>query len=416
MVRFIIWAIVLLLNACHQGQLKAANADLETPVYRMAQRVAALRGLERRKRIHWQVINMQQFRAYVHSILDRQYTPGELQREGDAYKALGLISLSLDYQQLMIALAEEQVGGYYDPQNDTFYLADWIDPEIQAEVIVHELTHALQDQHFHIDHFVSRIRGNSDAMLARAALAEGEATWISMAYAKGAGDLEHYYPSLEPDEVDTQQVTAGAHVPHFLQSFLMFPYIKGLNFVNYGRRNGGWKRLNQAYADLPVSTEQILHPERYFDQRDDPVAVRLTFLDVLVEAGWQPIFEDVLGEFVTRHLLSSLGNHAEATRAAAGWDGDKLQVFRRDGELAWVQLSVWDSKQDAHEYAAAMERVMSKQKPNFARHTTPLNRLNMRWTHAQKDRVIEIHQHANQVLIVDNLESAIAERIRQMVW
>ena len=109
MVRFIIWAIVLLLNACHQGQLKAANADLETPVYRMAQRVAALRGLERRKRIHWQVINMQQFRAYVHSILDRQYTPGELQREGDAYKALGLISLSLDYPQLMIALAEEQV-------------------------------------------------------------------------------------------------------------------------------------------------------------------------------------------------------------------------------------------------------------------------------------------------------------------
>ena len=411
-----IWAMLLLYGPCHAGPEQAPLTDLGALAPQLEQHAIKLRGLERRQPIRWAVVNRQQFQAYVRSIFDQQYAPGELQREGDTYKALGLISPTLDYQRLMLTLLEEQTGGYYDPRQDTFYLADWGDPHLQADVIVHELTHALQDQHFQIDDFVARIRGNSDAMLARAALAEGEATWVSMAYASGTDDLEHFTPSFDVDDINSREATDAAPVPHFLQAVLMFPYTHGLKFVNYGRQTGGWQRLNQAYADLPVSTEQILHPERYFDARDNPVALHLTVPVAVKETGWELIFEEVLGEFVLQHLVAMHSDPAEAIQAAAGWDGDALKVFRRKDELAWVQLSAWDSQQDAHEYAIAMHRVLTRQKPDFIPQTASSARPGMRWTHPQQDRVMSIRQQNNQVLIVNNLEADLAERIDRLVW
>lgn len=410
-----IWATLLLCSACHAESARTPPANLGALAPQLEQQAITLRGLERRQKIHWAVVNRQQFQAYVRGIFEQQYAPGELQREGDAYKALGLISPTLDYERLILTLLEEQTGGYYDPQQDTFYVADWGDPNLRTDVIVHELTHALQDQHFHIDDFVSRIRGNSDAMLARAALAEGEATWVSMAYTSGANDLEHYAPSFDSDDGSARTAADASAVPHFLQALLMFPYTYGLKFVNYGRQPGGWQRLNQAYADLPTSTEQILHPERYFDTRDDPVAIHLPVPAAIKAQGWEHIFEDVLGEFVLQHLLSMQGDPADAIRVATGWDGDTLQVFRRNGELAWVQLSAWDSEQDAQEYAVAMQRVLAMQQPDFMPQTTAPARSGMRWTHPRQDRVMTIHQQANQVLIVNNLESALAERLDRLI-
>ncbi|MCZ6876087.1 MAG: hypothetical protein O7G88_21585 [bacterium] len=411
-----IWAMLLLYSICHAGQEQTPPTNVGALAPQLERHAITLRGLERRQKIHWAIVSRQQFQAYVRSIFEQQYTPGEIQREGDAYKALGLISPTLDYERLILTLLEEQTGGYYDPQKDTFYLVDRGNPNLQTDVIVHELTHALQDQHFRIDDFVSRIRGNSDAMLARAALAEGEATWVSMAYTSGADDLEHYAPSLESDDSSSQEAADEVHAPHFLQALLMFPYTHGLKFVNYGRQTGGWQRLNQAYADLPMSTEQILHPERYFDTRDNPVAIRLAVDDAMKEQGWEPIFEDVLGEFVLRYLLAMQGNLTNAIRAAAGWNGDKLKVFRRNGKLAWVQLSAWDTQQDAHEYTIAMGRVLAKQRPDFRRRTTSSALPSTHWTHPQQDRVMTIHQQTNHVLIVNNLESALAVRIDRLAW
>jgi hypothetical protein len=411
-----IWATLSLYSACDAGQTRTPRANLAILAPQLEQHAITLRGLERRQKIHWAVINRQQFQAYIHSIFEQQYAPGELQHEGDAYKALGLISPGLDYERLILTLLEEQTGGYYDPQQDTFYLADWGDPTLQTDVIVHELTHALQDQHFRIDDFVSRIRGNSDAMLARAALAEGEATWVSLAYTSGANDLAHFSPSFDADDGSAQTAADKTHVPHFLQALLMFPYTQGLKFVNYGRQQGGWRRLNQAYADLPISTEQILHPERYFNTRDNPVSVHLPVAGTIKAQGWDLIFEDVLGEFVLQYLLSMQDDPANAIHAATGWDGDTLQVFRRHGELAWVQLSAWDTEQDAQEYAVAMGRVLARQKPEVRHSARAPARPSMRLVHPYQDRVVTVHRQSNQVLIVNNLEAALAERIDRLAW
>ena len=408
-------ALCCLAWLCRFGQAEPARlalADLDALTPQLERDAIRLRGLERRQAIRWATANRQQLQTYIRDLFMQQYAPGELRREGQAYKALGLIAPRIDYEKLIMMLLEEQTGGYYDPQRDTFYVADWMDPAQQSDAIIHELTHALQDQHFRLDDFTRRIRDNTDAMLARAALIEGEATWVGLAYASGVADLDQFFPAF-----DGQAGAADHDAPatDFLDAALMFPYEQGLAFVNYGRRRGGWRQLNQAYADLPASTEQILHPERYFENRDDPTTLQLPDLTSLADQGWRHIYSDVLGEFALRHLIAAQGDANEAARAAAGWDGDRLQVFHRQEELAWIQLSAWDTPRDAQEYAAAMGRVLSKQQPEFVLRATAAP-AKMTWRHPQRDRVMAIYQQGKQTLIIRNLDTASAQRLRRQIW
>jgi hypothetical protein len=189
----------------------------------------------------------------------------------------------------------------------------------------------------------------------------------------------------------------------------MFPYIKGLSFVNYGRRLGGWKRIDKIYKDIPVSTEQIMHPPKYFDQRDPPTEVSLDFLAKLVPEKWEKIYEDVLGEFMTLQLLNPVDDRDEEKRAAAGWDGDKVWVFKQGNDLAWVQLSIWDTEKDAVEFAGAFAKTVTTRVPGFTRQ--PLTREpKITWKNRQ-GRVVLVERRGNRVLVVENLEGSVAEKI-----
>jgi len=323
----------------------------------------------------------------------------------------------MQYKDFIVALYEEQVGGYYDPKQETFYLADWIAPAVQETIIAHELTHALQDQHFDIDEFIDRIRGNSDAMYARAALVEGEATLVMMADAMNNMGVEMDLSMLDLDGVFGQmmikmssaQFPKFADAPRAMQEALMFPYIKGLGFVNYGRRQGGWKRIDQIYKDIPLSTEQVMHPQKYFDQRDPPTEVDLDFLGKLVPEAWENIYEDVLGEFMTLQLLDPVDDLDEEKRAAAGWDGDKVRVFRKEKDLAWVQLSVWDTEKDAVEFAGAFAKTVASRMKGFTRQ--PLTKEPRITWKSGSGRVVLVERRGNRVLIVENLEGPVAEKI-----
>ena len=389
---------------------------------RVEQRVVKLRGLEVKKPIRWEVTSKEKVRAYLLKTLDEQYAPGEMEKEGDALKALGLIPRDMHYKEFIVALYEEQVGGYYDPKKETFYLADWIAPSVQETIIAHELTHALQDQHFDIDEFIDRIKGNSDAMYARAALVEGEATLVMLADAMNNMGMEMDLSMLDLDGVFGQmmikmssaQFPKFADAPRAMQATLMFPYIKGLGFVNYGIRRGGWKRIDQIYKDIPLSTEQVMHPQKYFERRDPPTEVTLDFLGKLVPEAWENIYEDVLGEFMTLQLLDPVEDLDEEKRAAAGWDGDKVRVFRRGKDLAWVQLSVWDTEKDAVEFAGAFAKTVTSRLKGFTRQPlTKEPRIN--WKN-QDNRMVCVERNAERVLIVENLEADLAEKIRKAAF
>ena len=408
-------------------QVKGASpttpgTELVNTAKAVEQRVSKLRGLAVKKEIRWEVATKDTVHAYLLKALEQQYPPGELEKEGDALKALGLIPGQLNYRSFIIKLYEEQVGGFYDPKKELFYLAGWIPAGIQSVIIAHELTHALQDQHFNIDQFAERQQGNSDALYARLALLEGDATWVMLLDSMGSTGIDLDLSAIDLDSalgrmmmsLSTTQMPTFDQAPRAVRELLMFPYMRGFQFVGYGRKLGGWKRIDAVYADLPTSTEQILHPQRYFEQRDAPEVVFFTPPEELRARKWEWIYEDVLGEFMLLQLLEPIFNEEERRKAADGWDGDKVIVWRRGKELAWVLSTVWDSDQDAVEFAGAYAKMVGKRGAGFS--LQPLNgQPQMAWKNAE-NRVIWVEKRGSRVLVTENLEKDLAESVRQAAF
>jgi hypothetical protein len=290
--------------------------------------------------------------------LDAEMTADDIHAAEINLKRLGLAPLDFQYHAFMIRLLSEQVAGYYDPKARQFHLADWIDLDGQRPVMAHELTHALQDQHFNLRRFEHWPKGDSDAQLATHALVEGDAT-LAMAFYIANNPLRAlaFLKSLSASGMSSQEL---AKAPRALRETLLFPYQEGTAWTKALYRQGGWAGVSKAFSDLPQSTEQILHPEKYF-AHEQPVKVVLPDIMKSVapasaggprETGWRKIDSDVEGEWGFYLILDQfLESPTESRRAAEGWGGDRYAVYEGPkSEILFISLSTWDSANDAREF------------------------------------------------------------------
>jgi hypothetical protein len=288
-------------------------------------------------------------------------------------KKLGLAPADFHYRALMIRVLTEQVAGYYEPKTRQFHLADWIDVDGQRPVMAHELTHALQDQHFDLGRFEHWPKGDSDAELAAHALIEGDATLAMVLYiTSNPMRALSFLKSLGGLGVETKELDQA---PRVLRESLLFPYQEGLNWTRALYKQGGWAEVSQAFSALPQSTEQILHPEKYL-AHEAPVKVTLPDITSLLNGrslrsaaaasklqsrpSWKRLTSDVDGEWGTYLLLDQfLKLPAESRRAAAGWAGDRYAVYESsNGQVVYASISAWDTETDAREfYDAYVKRV-----------------------------------------------------------
>ena len=285
--------------------------------------------------------------------LDSETTPAEMHAAEMVFRAFGLAPKDFAYRSFLIKLLTEQVAGYYDPKAQQFYLADWIELEGQKPVMAHELTHALQDQHFNLKRFENWPKGDSDAELAAHALIEGDATLAMTLYmAKNPLVALAFMRSLGSQEVATEQFKQA---PRALRESLLFPYEEGSMWATQLYKRGGWEMVSQAFAKLPQSSEQILHADKYFAY-EVPVKITLPDFKGLLGASWKRIDYDVNGEWGCYLVLDEFLNDAvESKKAAAGWAGDRFALYEtaKSGELFVAQLTGWDTPQDAQEFFAA---------------------------------------------------------------
>jgi len=230
-------------------------------------------------------------------------------------------------------------------------------PLMEQIVYAHEFTHALQDQHFGLRDLgfdTETGLANPDRLLAIQALVEGDATVVMTLYTQSVASEN----PLAAFQLLAQGLMAGnlllpADTPPVLVEELLFPYNSGEVFVLALYRDGGWERVNQAYTDdLPQSSEQILHPERYL-AGDNPQEV--TLHPAVPGENWTLLLDRTMGEFYLRQYLQTQLTRREAADAAEGWGGDRYHIYRSDaaGQLAWVLKIVWDTPADAREFATA---------------------------------------------------------------
>src|SRR5882672_2640836 len=214
--------------------------------------------------------------------LDEETTPAQMHATEVTLKKLGLAPPDFQYRALMVRMLTEQVAGYYDPKTSEFHLADWIDLDGQRPIMAHELTHALQDQHFKLRRFEHWPKGDSDAELAAHALIEGDAT-LSMALYVANNPIRAllFLKSLGTSGMASQELDKA---PRALRETLLFPYQQGTDWTKNLYKQAGWDRVSKAFNELPQSTEQILHPEKYF-AHEAPVKVTLPDLTSLLNSG-----------------------------------------------------------------------------------------------------------------------------------
>src|SRR6185503_6347211 len=170
--------------------------------------------------------------------LDHETTPGQIHATEVTLKKLGLVPPDFHFRDLMVRLLTEQVAGYYEPKTQQFHLADWIDVDGQRPIMAHELTHALQDQHFNLRRFEHWPRGDSDAEIAAHALIEGDATLAMSHYvARSPMRALALFKSLGTTGMTSQELDKA---PRVVRESLLFPYQEGLSWTNTLYKYGGW--------------------------------------------------------------------------------------------------------------------------------------------------------------------------------
>ena len=366
--------------------------DLAQVTDEVAKEVEALRGWTFKQPVEKRSCTPQEALAYVKREIREQTPPERIAKIQAFLRTVGLLPQDCDLKKTLLDLLEEQVGGYYDTKTKALYLVERGErmPDLVARIfLAHELTHALDDQHVGLEGFLKGLLGQSEDLdLVAASVTEGSATSLMTQYMMRAqlsgrhnmSDLQAY--ALQ--EAERSKVFASA--PRYFSTMLA-TYLCGMTFLTRGNilaaalgdNQAVGRNLMAAVKDPPKSTEQILHPEKYWDpaKRDDPVVVDdAAAAGMLQKPGRRVVHTNTVGEMLCAILTAPPGRRMNVLTmqmtdswtnpAARGWGGDRFYLLASGAsaeaaaaaltDLRGVWFTLWDTPQDRDEFVAAYER------------------------------------------------------------
>ena len=348
---------------------KWTQEELEKVSQSIQHDVEELRGAKFRRPVKVQVADGKGFLDYARKRQEKTETPERRVRDESIAKMLGLIDPGLDLEKTLEKLLEAQVGGFYEPGADTFYLMDSFGGDIAKIILAHELTHALDDQMYDLDGTLKKLGQKTDAEFAYQAVVEGSGTAAMTQW------LLRFGKGIDPSALNDDVYSKGLdEAPQVLWKPLIAAYLRGSMFLTRSGANvSAGDALRRAFEHPPRSSEQILHPEKYWEakQIDEP---RDVAIDASKLAGWKVIGEDTLGEIYlamattppderkpldVKNPMSILGIHY-TNLAAEGWGGDDAVLLQKgDARVLWL-VTAWDRPEDAEEFRAAADDVLKK--------------------------------------------------------
>ena len=341
----------------------SANAGADAIYDAVESQVVAIRGLQPRKKVERQFIDETQLRAILTQQFDQDAPPAYVAATERLYKALGLIPAGASLRTLSLDLLSGGVAGFYRNDVGKLFVVSKSGQPGPSErfYFAHEYDHALQDQNSTIFKDFDKVLDQSDQLLARQAIYEGDATLLMSKWAAtnlSQSDLLE----LLAASTDPAAQAVMARTPAILRDTLTFPYTTGFGYVSGVQAAGGWPAVNAYFTKMPASTEQIIHPEKY-TSGEPPIPVTLPAdLATRLGAGWSVSLEDTFGEFQLGIWLRAVGvADGVATTAAAGWGGDRLAVMAGPhGTWAVAMHTDWDTAGDAAQFEKAATTALKK--------------------------------------------------------
>jgi hypothetical protein len=335
------------------NQDSSVPAEGPTPpvIEQVMKQVAQIRGFDYDRPVAAEPVSQAEIGRDVVDYADQAYPRAQYARRSIVWDTIGVVPDGTDLRSAYESYGSSQVIGYYDTITGMLKFTGSASPTpIERITLAHELTHAIDDQRFgleRLDRLGAECRDEDSA--AATALVEGNATFFMLRWA------QTFLTAAEQVQVGieaAQQNPSTEGIPDFIIRLQSFPYEQGMAFVSALDSRGGLDEVDQAFEDMPASTEQIIHPERY--PNDAPTPVDVQDLSAELGEGWKDIDVMTIGEEWLKIALGLRLDASEAAAAAAGWDGGTYRAWSNGDDTAVVLSTVWDTANDAAEFADAM--------------------------------------------------------------
>ncbi|MGD1073503.1 MAG: ImmA/IrrE family metallo-endopeptidase [Bryobacteraceae bacterium] len=326
--------------------------------------LSAITGFKIYKQLPFQMITRDQVNQFLKEQIKQTVKPAEIRAEEVTLKKFGFVPQDFDLKKTTIDLLTEQAAAFYDFHRKKLFISDWAAENMREAALVHELGHALADQNFPIQKFLAKNSDDSEESLARETVVEGQASWLMIEYAlrregKSLADPVTAEAYLKDDAGDQAagegEYPVFSNAPLYLKRTLMFPYEEGQKFQQAVFMKDGRDAFSQVFRKPPVTTSQVIHPERYFSG----VTYKLPSLPKPLPHT-KTVVEGTMGELDHRILLTQFIDGEAAGTLGPKLKGSAYRIdeLKSDRRLMLVYASDWDSVDAAGQYFGDYQKVL----------------------------------------------------------
>ncbi|MES1256797.1 MAG: hypothetical protein ABUS51_00140 [Acidobacteriota bacterium] len=354
--------IAVTLNFAQEFTTDQSSLPTAREIESVMRGLSAITGFQIRKQLPFQMVTRDEVNKYLKDQIHRSVKPEELRAEEATLKKFGFVPPDFDLQKNTIDLLTEQAAAFYDFRRKKLFISDWATKNMRETALVHELAHALADQNFPIQKYLSGSSDDSEQSLARESVVEGQASWLMIEYAvrqagktlKDPATADEYLKE-QPDSGEDSAWPVFSKAPLYIRRTLMFPYEDGQKFQQAIYLKEGSAAFARVFNQPPSSTAQIIHPERYFAKvmsTSPPLPKPIRHSKAFVTGS--------VGELDQRILLEQYLDTGSASSLAPKLKGGTYRIdeAKRDRRQMLLYISEWEDAASAGQYFDAYQRIL----------------------------------------------------------
>ncbi len=363
---FSVLIIALLLHISSAAKTSRTQDPVFEQINDIVKTLSAITGLEEKHVVPYGRMSQAQLRKFLAHRIKKTLKPKELYLDELTLKTFGLVPQDYNLKQSTIDLLTEQAAAFYDYQEKRLFLLDVASFTSEETTLAHELSHALADQHFHLDKFVDNASDDDDQSLAHTAVVEGQASWLMLAFQRHLDNLDSVPSAEQLKMIENAGDSSSAEYPVlqgsplYIQQSLLFPYTEGVRFFDEVYRKLGKAAFGSVFSDAPLDTAQIYHSRLYFEhvKPTKPTPPQLSF-----EGGSTELTNGEIGEFDQRMLIWQAAGKSTALNLSPHALGGQYRIVgteKKRKQPVLEYISEWDSEEKAAEYLTVYQGALRK--------------------------------------------------------
>ncbi len=353
--RFLIPILLLWAHALYP----ATGLPTKEEVQQALSELSAITGFPIKHPVVFESITREQINRYLQDRIKEATKPSELRAEELTLKKFGFVPEGFDLRKNTIDLLTEQAAAFYDFHRKKLFISDWAQTSMRDVALIHELAHALADQSFSLEKFTKKVEDDSEKSLARQAVVEGQAMWLTSAViARRDGRSKPKAESADEGE-PSGKFPVFDEAPLYIRENLIFPYSAGEQFQDAVFDKDHKEALTEVFRDPPVSSQQVLHPDKYF-AHIAPVVPALP----KDPKGTRRFAEGVMGELDHSVLLRQYTTRDDAQEIAPKLAGSQYRllegkrVAKNSRPILLVYVSEWSDHETALRFFHLYRKVL----------------------------------------------------------